>query len=68
MLTRSFGTSGPDEGLSVATDSAGNTYVAGLVSASLSVASLVLLLPWAGSQDVVVMKLDTQGAVQWVKR
>lgn len=63
----SFGSAGVNSQVSyVATDSSGNTYVAGLFSnANFTFGSTTL--PKIGSQDGFIAKLDSSGSLLWVK-
>jgi hypothetical protein len=60
--TRLFGTSGLEAGNSVATDAAGNIYVAGYTQAALDGQ------PHLGSNDAFLVKYDSSGVRQWTRQ
>ena len=62
---RSIGGGSTEYGNAIATDSAGNVYVFGYYSSSVTIGSIILTS--AGSSDVFVAKYDTDGIVQWAK-
>ncbi len=61
MWAKNFGGSGNEVGYSVTTDSNGNIYIAGQTS-STNFASAQY-----GAWDAFIMKLDSNGNMQWVK-
>jgi uncharacterized protein (TIGR03437 family) len=56
-----LGGSGPDDGLSLATDASGNVYVAGSTSSSNFPLSGALQPAYRGSSDIFVAKLNSTG-------
>ena len=61
VWAKQLGTSGDDYGLNVATDSAGNIYLAGAAAGALSGNT------YAGSTDGFLAKYNSSGILQWVK-
>jgi uncharacterized delta-60 repeat protein len=62
IWTRQFGTSSFDQGLGLAVDNMGNSYVSGETSGTFPGASSF------GSRDAFVMKLDPSGGTGWIKQ
>ncbi|WP_437756218.1 hypothetical protein [Sorangium sp. So ce1389] len=63
---RGFGGSSTDNGLSIASDAAGNYYVTGSFQGTVDFGAGPLTS--AGGQDVFLLKLDPSGALIWSKR
>lgn len=63
LWAKNFGGDGHEAGLSVATDTTGNIYVAGHFTSSLTIGSTNLV--HAGEKDVLVIKCDPDGNVLW---
>jgi fibronectin type 3 domain-containing protein len=64
--THSGGSIAPDEGMAIAADSAGNSYVTGDFNGSAAFGSITLNS--AGTRDVFVAKYGVNGTVAWAKR
>src|SRR5688572_15084011 len=64
VWTRKIGNTGSEFGQSVATDAAGNVYVAGAFSSPTIVIGSITLTT-AGSSDIFVAKYDNSGNVLW---
>ena len=68
--TRSVGGSGLDQGLAIATDSAGNVLVAGLFNGSVDFdpsGAVTETHTSAGFSDIFAMKFDNNGAYAWAR-
>ncbi|MGK3997680.1 hypothetical protein [Sorangium sp. So ce1024] len=63
---RGFGGSGTDNGLSIASDAAGNYYVTGSFQGTVDFGAGPLTS--AGKEDVFLLKLDPTGTLLWSKR
>lgn len=66
LWARRAGNSDSEFGQSVATDAAGNVYIAGAFSTSIVFGTTTLTS--AGSTDIYVSKYDSAGNVLWAKR
>lgn len=62
----SAGGTGPDRGLSIKSDAAGNTVVTGFFSGTATFGSVSLIS--AGNEDVFIAKYDNSGTLLWAKR
>ena len=61
-----YGSSGSDYGFGIATDGSGNVYVTGMSNATWnSTGGWPPLHAHSGSNDIVVLKLDSSGSYQW---
>jgi hypothetical protein len=69
LWTHDYGTAGASNNAypwGVATDSAGNTFVAGSFSGSLALGATTLIS--SGAQDAFLVKLDPSGSVLWARQ
>ncbi len=64
---KSIESEGYDEGFDLATDSAGNTYVAGMIEFDTDFGNGVILTS-AGIHDIFLAKYDPSGNLVWAKR